>query len=448
MTALAQEFGISDRGLAKVCGRHRIPVPPRGYWAKVAAGEQPKVPPFLELRDRSLDRVSIRGATSALPDGVAELARKRKAEREVRAATTRATPKSPMPLVENPHASVAKTVKFLRTRKPDKEGVLSATAPGQCGVILGAASVERACFVLDALARTLDEVSLSLTADGEKMSVQKGADKISFTLLERTRRLKYIPTPEEIAREEKRKEKQARSLRRNDWDSISFGSRPPWPEYVTAWTGELVFSIDAWADDLRKTWGDGKTQRVERMVPEIVAGIETIRVRREEREERERQWKILQHRRQLAQARLKREETQLSHLRQIIELRREAREIREWISGLPQEAGLAVELGSGPDAAVGNHQASACCLQGFWCRRFRDIIAGDDNGIHHAATRWSRTHHNPHSLGRPGHHPETREMGVVLSTNFSASRTMVILVSQAGYWAAAHSARSRRRRQS
>jgi hypothetical protein len=46
MSTLAIEFGISDRGLAKVCGRHRIPVPPRGYWAKVAAGEQPKVPPF------------------------------------------------------------------------------------------------------------------------------------------------------------------------------------------------------------------------------------------------------------------------------------------------------------------------------------------------------------------------------------------------------------------
>ncbi len=95
MTALAQELGISDRGLAKICSRHRIPVPPRGYWAKVAAGEQPKVPPFLELRDRSLDRVSIRGANSALPDSVAELARKRKAEREVRAATIKATPESP-----------------------------------------------------------------------------------------------------------------------------------------------------------------------------------------------------------------------------------------------------------------------------------------------------------------------------------------------------------------
>ena len=51
MSTLAIEFGISDRGLAKVCGRHRIPVPPRGYWAKVTAGERPKVPPFLEHVD-------------------------------------------------------------------------------------------------------------------------------------------------------------------------------------------------------------------------------------------------------------------------------------------------------------------------------------------------------------------------------------------------------------
>ncbi len=159
------------------------------------------MPPFLELRDGSLDRVSIRRATSDLPDGVAELASKRKAEREVRAATSKATPESPMHLVENPHTSVAKTVKFLRTRKPDKEGVLGATAPGLCGVIVSAASAERACFFLDALARTLDGVGLSLKADGAKMSVQKGADKISFTLRERTRRLKYVPTPEEIVRE-------------------------------------------------------------------------------------------------------------------------------------------------------------------------------------------------------------------------------------------------------
>lgn len=37
--SLAEEFGISGRGLGKLCSRFEIPVPPRGYWAKLAAGK-------------------------------------------------------------------------------------------------------------------------------------------------------------------------------------------------------------------------------------------------------------------------------------------------------------------------------------------------------------------------------------------------------------------------
>ena len=36
---LAREFGISDVALAKLCRRCNIPLPPRGYWAKLAAGQ-------------------------------------------------------------------------------------------------------------------------------------------------------------------------------------------------------------------------------------------------------------------------------------------------------------------------------------------------------------------------------------------------------------------------
>ena len=38
MVTVAQRYGLSDRGLAKICQRHQIPRPPRGYWAKKAAG--------------------------------------------------------------------------------------------------------------------------------------------------------------------------------------------------------------------------------------------------------------------------------------------------------------------------------------------------------------------------------------------------------------------------
>ncbi len=39
MTQVSKELGISDVGLKKICRRHQIPVPGRGYWAKKAAGK-------------------------------------------------------------------------------------------------------------------------------------------------------------------------------------------------------------------------------------------------------------------------------------------------------------------------------------------------------------------------------------------------------------------------
>jgi hypothetical protein len=38
MTKLAERFGISSVALAKNCRKMQIPVPPRGYWARKAAG--------------------------------------------------------------------------------------------------------------------------------------------------------------------------------------------------------------------------------------------------------------------------------------------------------------------------------------------------------------------------------------------------------------------------
>ena len=42
MQRLAKEFGISDVALAKHCKKLAVPVPGRGYWAKLAAGRRVK----------------------------------------------------------------------------------------------------------------------------------------------------------------------------------------------------------------------------------------------------------------------------------------------------------------------------------------------------------------------------------------------------------------------
>jgi hypothetical protein len=47
----AQAVFPLNRGLGKLCARHGIPVPPRGYWARVARGHKPKRPPLQLLKD-------------------------------------------------------------------------------------------------------------------------------------------------------------------------------------------------------------------------------------------------------------------------------------------------------------------------------------------------------------------------------------------------------------
>jgi len=57
---VAKQYRLSDTGLAKLCKRLLIPRPPRGYWAKKAAGKA--VPPVPELPG-----IEFQGSTHSEP---------------------------------------------------------------------------------------------------------------------------------------------------------------------------------------------------------------------------------------------------------------------------------------------------------------------------------------------------------------------------------------------
>ena len=48
---LAKKYCMSDVGLAKICQRMEIPLPPRGYWAKRAHGHKVKKAPLPPIDD-------------------------------------------------------------------------------------------------------------------------------------------------------------------------------------------------------------------------------------------------------------------------------------------------------------------------------------------------------------------------------------------------------------
>ncbi|MDX8483151.1 hypothetical protein RFN28_32570, partial [Mesorhizobium sp. VK24D] len=60
--AVASEYGISDVAFAKLCRKHNIPLPPRGYWARVEAGYKPRVEP-LPVRGFGMPEIIRTGRT-------------------------------------------------------------------------------------------------------------------------------------------------------------------------------------------------------------------------------------------------------------------------------------------------------------------------------------------------------------------------------------------------
>ncbi len=56
---LAQEFGLSDVGLAKLCRRHGIPLPGLGYWRKRETGHDPGQVPLPPSERPGLESIEI-----------------------------------------------------------------------------------------------------------------------------------------------------------------------------------------------------------------------------------------------------------------------------------------------------------------------------------------------------------------------------------------------------
>jgi hypothetical protein len=55
MRELAKDFGLSGVGLAKRCRKLGVPVPGRGYWARVAAGQKPHRPKLRKRANKAAD---------------------------------------------------------------------------------------------------------------------------------------------------------------------------------------------------------------------------------------------------------------------------------------------------------------------------------------------------------------------------------------------------------
>jgi hypothetical protein len=272
-----------------------------------------------------------------MPAEAREIASKVKQEKTNR-PTEFTAPDTPL---RNLHPVIQAASRALRTGKPGDDGLIHAAGDGHCGVALGKASVERAICFLDTLLRYLSEEGLRAQALGRAVRVELAKDSLDFTIVERTKRVKHIPTSEETAAEQRRLKR-----RRQYWDSprlsddLDFDfTRPAYPEFDVICTGELVCQVQGFSEGIRRSWGDGKTQTLETMIDDIVAGFKILlaarKVQREKWEERQRQQDELKRRHEMARGRKERDKQRLEFLQLVLSRQDEASRLRTLVESIP-----------------------------------------------------------------------------------------------------------------
>ncbi|HEV7252670.1 MAG TPA: hypothetical protein VGN97_06180 [Mesorhizobium sp.] len=340
IATLAARFDVSDRGLAKTCARYQIPVPGRGYWAKLAAGEPATKTPFWNIQNPALETVHIGGSKPAVNSYVAfaieaasSTVQELRAEREARPRREKQSepraPKEPvaLPPVRQPHASISGLVSALKSAKPDPYGEISTP-----GIRIHQRSATRLSTFLHHLAVALSDRNIVLSHDNKGVRAAIDPDDVPFEIAESRSREKHVPTPAESKKHEEHERRRELARRRGQWlYPESF-----WPEYDYIYSGKLTLEVQNWADGARKRRGDGKHQSLEAMLDAIADGIlfhlAHRKARREKQGEDERRRKHLAHRRELHKQRQEREAGRLSFLRKLANTQREAADLREMIT--------------------------------------------------------------------------------------------------------------------
>jgi hypothetical protein len=282
---VAADYNITGTGLKKICDRHEIPTPERGYWAKLKHGKPVSHPPLPDLSDERLADVDIMG--SIYPDVPREVTEARARVREKledAAAAVNGLPIASSRTADESAADVpalAATLRMIRKARPDGEGFVSARGRGVVPLKVGPAALDRSITLLaqffalagiQAYQPKATEAGLALLIDGEP---------VAFALEAPADRTPHQPTAAEL-------KEQARYA---GWGIV----REPWPKYDYFPSERLSIVIQANAySGLRRTFSDRQSKSLELMLPKILEAFAEhaafAKKRRQEQEENARRY--------------------------------------------------------------------------------------------------------------------------------------------------------------
>jgi len=281
MSRLALRYGITGNGLAKACDRLKVPYPPRGWWAKKAAGK--KVAYYrLPEADADTPTTTTITRTTRHPEVSAEAK-----EAVVRAAIGDDEIRVPDTL-RAPHPIVAKWVADYERRLQDARRDRSTPNRVYIERITWSETDRRRHRILNTLFKEGEKRGLKAKEDGYVVYFETAGERLNFKLREKQRQIRRPKTEDE-----------------KRWSSAG----RDWAAELKP-SGLLTFSIETHVPGLpQRTWNETAGRRLEEDVGEILAATiasgPILAKQRREREEAER-LRLLEERRRYEEAEKKR----------------------------------------------------------------------------------------------------------------------------------------------
>ena len=234
---LAPRYGISAVALGKVCRRLKIPVPGRGYWAKLAVGKRAKRLPLREFKDAPHVR---RLKTSLTPKPTID-------STDPELAQIAAVESKPIALKAEQHEFVRSSEGRLRRARTDKYGIIEPPTDRPCVRIrVSKELLDRALALMSTVLFALEEKGFQVSVSENATSVRIFGQDVKFSIIE------------DLRIKESRKEQGYRRMK-----TVNIYER----------SGNLAFHIREDEKGYRRRWADGKEQRVEDLLPECLGGL-------------------------------------------------------------------------------------------------------------------------------------------------------------------------------
>lgn len=260
MMRLAKDFGLSDVGLAKICKRHNIPRPTRGYWARLEAGQKPEKAPLPPTKRVEEIRINLpKEATMdkpALPDEVARLIEAEKqGESKIMVSDN----------LRGAHRLVVTAHDELSSASSDYTGLLRCRDEETLAITVSKEQLRRALLIFDAILKACEQRGYRVEA-GPVVTML--GQSISFGIKETVSLKREQPSDVDLS------------------GPYRFGFNRFESRRVPS--GKLTLFIketdQSWANYRVKAWSDGVKKRLEANLNVIFAGMLEIAARKREKE--------------------------------------------------------------------------------------------------------------------------------------------------------------------